>query len=48
MNATDEEVKIAVMKLLKEQSAEFYEAGIPVLNRRWNIAIKRNGDYAVK
>ena len=43
--ANDKEVKTAVMKWLKEQSAEFYEAGIHALIQRSNIAIERNGDY---
>ena len=33
---SDKEVKTEVMKWLKEQNC--YEAGIPVLIRRWNIA----------
>ena len=37
-------MKTAV-KWLKEQSTEFYEAGIHALIQRWNIAIERNGDY---
>ena len=32
----------------KEQSTEFYEAGIPSHIWRWNIAIKRNDDYVEK
>ena len=36
------------MKRLKEQSTEFYEAGIYVLIQRWNIAIEKNGDYVEK
>ena len=46
--ASDEEVKTAVKKWLKEQSTEFYEAGIHALTRRWNIASERNGDYVEK
>ena len=46
--ANDEEVKTAVMKWLKEQPTEFYVAGINTLIRRWNITIKRNGDYVEK
>ncbi len=42
--ASDEELKTTLMKCLKEQSTEFYEAGIHALIRRWNIVIKRNGD----
>ena len=45
---SDEEVKSAVKKWLKEQSREFYEAGIHALIRRWNIAVERNGDYVEK
>ena len=41
----DEEVKSVVKKWLKEQSTEFYGAGIHALIRRWNIAIERNSDY---
>ena len=33
------------MKWLKEQSTEFYEAGIHALIRRSNIATEKNGDY---
>ena len=43
-----EEVKTAVMKLLEEQSKEFYNAVIIALIWRWNIAIERNGDYVEK
>ena len=46
--ASDEEVKTAVMRCLKEQSIEFYAARIHVLIRRWNIAIERNGDSVEK
>ena len=46
--ASDEEVKTAVKKLLKEQSTEFYEAGIHALIQGWKIAIERNGDYVEK
>ena len=46
--ASDEKVKTGVMKWLKEQSTECYEAGIHTLIQRWNIAIKRNGDYVEK
>ena len=42
---SDEEVKTAVMKWLKEQLTEFYEVGIHDLIRSWNVAIDRNGDY---
>ena len=42
--ANDEEVKTAVMKWLKEQWTEFYEAGIHSLIQRRNITIERNGD----
>ena len=40
--------KTAVMKWLKEQSTEFYVAGMHALIRRWNIAIEKNGDYVEK
>ena len=43
--ASDEEVKIAVMKWLKEQSTRFYGTDIHALSRRWDITIKRNSDY---
>ena len=43
--SSDEEVKSVVKKWLKEQSTEFYGAGIHALIQRWNIAIERNGDY---
>ena len=43
----DEEEKTAVIKWLKEKSAEFYEADIYALIRRWNITIERNSDYVV-
>ena len=46
--AYDEEVKTAVMKWLREQSTEFYEAGIHALIWRWNSATERNGDYVEK
>ena len=46
--ACDKEGKTAMIKWLKEQSTEFYEAGIHTLIRRWNIAIERNGDYVEK
>ena len=36
---SDQEVKTAVMKWLKEQSTEFYLAGIHGLIWGWNIAI---------
>ena len=41
-------MKTAVMKWLKEQSIEFYEAGKHALIRKWNITIERNGDYVEK
>ena len=44
----DEEVKTAVMKWLKEQWTEFYEADVHALIRRWNIVCERNGDYVEK
>ena len=43
--ARDEEVKTAAIKWLKEQSTEFYKAGIQALSWRWDIAIYRNGNY---
>ena len=46
--ACDGEVKTSVMKWLKEQSTEFYEAGIYALIHRWNITIERNGDIVEK
>ena len=46
--ASDEEVKIVVMKWLKEQSREFYKARVCALIQRWNIALKRNSDYVEK
>ena len=46
--SSDEELKTAVMKLLKEQPAEFYVAEILVLIRKWNIAIEKNCDYVEK
>ena len=39
--ASNDEIKIAGMKWLKEQSIEFYETGIYGLIRRLNIAIDR-------
>ena len=47
-NVIDEEVKTAEMKRLYEHSAQFYEAGIHVFIRRWNIAIERNDDNVEK
>ena len=41
--ASDKEVKTAVMKLLKEQSIEFYKTRIHTFIRRWNITIEKNG-----
>ena len=46
--ASDEEVKTAAMKRLKEQTTEFYKAGIHALIWRWNIASERNSDYVEK
>ena len=46
--ASDAEVKTAVMKWLKEQSIEFYEAWIHSLIRKSNITIDGNGDYIEK
>ena len=44
----DEEVKTAVKNWLKDQPAEFYEAGIRGLAKRWTVAIERDGDYVEK
>ena len=41
-DSSDEEVKSVVKKWLKEESREFYRAGIHALIQRWNIAIERN------
>ena len=46
--ARNEELKTAVMKWLKEQSTDFYKAGIHALIWSWKIAIERNGDYVEK
>ena len=46
--ASDEEVKTAVMKWLKELSTEFYEACIHALIRSWNIPFERNSNYVEK
>ena len=46
--ASDEEVKIAVMKWLKEKSTDFYESRVLTLIRRWNMAVERNGDCVEK
>ena len=46
-HASDKEMKSTVIKWLKEQSTEFYEAGSHALIRRWNIAIERNGDHVI-
>ena len=46
--SSDEEVKSVGKKWFKEQSTEFYGAGIYALIRRWNIAIERNGYYVEK
>ena len=40
--ASDEEVKTVLMKWLKQQSTEFYEAWIHTLIRRWNIDTERS------
>ena len=45
---TDKEVKTAVKKWLRGQNAEFYEAGIQALLRRWIVAVERDGDYVEK
>ena len=42
--ASDEEMKAAVMKWLKEQSTQFYEAGINAFILKWIRAIERSGD----
>ena len=46
--ACDKEVKTAVMKLLKERSTEFHEAGVHALIWRLNIAIERKSDNVEK
>ena len=46
--ASDEEVKTAVMKWVKEQSTEFYETEIHALIQMWKIAIERSGYYVNK
>ena len=46
--ASDKEVKTVVMRWIKEQSTEFYKAGIHTLIWRMNITIKKNGDYVEK
>ena len=46
--ASNEEGKTAMMKWLKEQSTEFYDAWIHSLIRRWNIDFERNGDCVEK
>ena len=45
---TDKEVKTAVKKWLRGQNAEFYEAGIQALLRRWIVVVDRDGDYVEK
>ena len=45
---SDEEVKIVVIKWLKGQSREFYEAAIQASIQKWNIAIERNNDSLEK
>ena len=47
-HAIDKEMKTTEMKWLKEQSTEFWKAGTHAFLWRWNIAIKRNGDYVEK
>ena len=37
---SDEEVKTAVMKYLKEHSTEFYEDGIHALIRKWKLLLR--------
>ncbi|GFS22286.1 histone-lysine N-methyltransferase SETMAR [Elysia marginata] len=37
----DDEVKIAIRTLLKEQQIQFYKAGIRALVKRWNVALER-------
>ena len=46
--ASDEKVKSAEMKWIKEQSTEFYKADIHAFMRTWNIATERNGDHVEK
>ena len=47
-DSSDKKVKSVVKKWLKEQSTEFYGAGIHALIRRWNIAIEKNAEYVEK
>ena len=42
---SDEKVKTKVMKWFKEQSTEFYKAGMHSLIQRQNIDIESNSDY---
>ena len=46
--ASDKEVKTTMMKRLKKQSTEFYEAEILALIPRLNIVIERKADYVEK
>ena len=46
--ASDEELKTAVMRWLKEQSTEFQKAVVHAPIWRWNIAIAINNDYVEK
>ena len=46
--ASDEQVKTAAMKSLKEQSTEFYSTETHPLIQRWNIAIETNNDNVEK
>ena len=46
--STDDEVKAAIKGWLREQSADFYNAGIHALLQRWTTAIQRGGDYVEK
>ena len=45
---SEKEMKTAEIKWLKEQSTEFYKAGVHALIWSWNVVIERNGDYVEK
>ena len=44
----DNEVKTAVLNLLRYQPAEFYNTGIHALVHRWTVVPERGGDYVQK
>ena len=46
--ASDKKVKTVVIKRLKEQSTEFYVAGIYAFFQRRKLLIERNGDNVEK